>query len=244
MVHLPSAEETGWIVFQLAELIARAGAESFLSAPILEPTPQCFPDRWWPDIEGVRTQIRRLLAYAGLPQLNVDVSFFEIPRWEDPLRRVLPGYSSAETREGPAALFTGIEGGTCRFGVNVDLMDQPERAMGVLAHEVTHVWRRFHGFEHEDRGMEEHLTDLTTVYLGFGVLTANASYQYQQAGGTSGIRAWVQTSHQRAGYLSTRALCSALALQCVARGKISRECADTWPPIRRDTSTPPAALGT
>ncbi len=57
---------------------------------------------------------------------------------------------------------------------------------------------------------DELLTDLTTVYLGFGIMTANLTHAYKRrASGT------VQTM---GGYLSPVAMSFALAAQVVARG--------------------------
>jgi hypothetical protein len=44
MSDLLPADGRGWLLAELREIIAAAGAERFLTAPILEPTPRDFPD--------------------------------------------------------------------------------------------------------------------------------------------------------------------------------------------------------
>jgi len=44
--HLPTDEDQEWLLDQLSALIERQGAATFLNAPILEPTEECFLDHW------------------------------------------------------------------------------------------------------------------------------------------------------------------------------------------------------
>ena len=46
---IPTPEERGWLIDELATLMAAVGWERLMSAPILEPTPEWFPDRWSAD---------------------------------------------------------------------------------------------------------------------------------------------------------------------------------------------------
>ncbi|MFY0541326.1 hypothetical protein [Nannocystis pusilla] len=119
--------------------------------------------------------------------------------------------------EGAAGLFLGIEGGVARFGADLALLDDPGGITATLAHEVAHAYRSHHALCVEDRDLEEELTDMTAVFLGFGVLSANAALRHtseQIYDGTFRSR-W---SVQRLGYLSPQELCFVLAAQVHARG--------------------------
>src|SRR5258706_16035727 len=74
--HLPPPEEQRTLLADLAELIARRGHATFVSAPLLEPREEHFPDAWQPDVTGVSRLARRLLSYAELGQLDVDVELY------------------------------------------------------------------------------------------------------------------------------------------------------------------------
>jgi hypothetical protein len=103
---------------------------------------------------------------------------------------------------GAAAWFAGIEDDVCFFGTEVSQLGDPLGVVAAMAHESAHAFRRYHGLEVLDRAEEELLTDLTTVYLGFGILTTNASSRHRSSGDFS-VTTW---SHQSLGYLPAQAL--------------------------------------
>ena len=204
MEHLPSPDERVWLVEGLAQLIAQRGADTFLRAPIVEPTEAFFPDAWQPDEAGVRALCRRLLRYAGL-DLDVALEVYDTP--ED---KLVDARGNTVTRHaGAAAWFAGIHGKRASFGVDRRQLDEPAAVVGTMCHEIAHAYRHAHGIVERDRDVEERLTDLTTVYVGFGVLTTNNAYRYR-----STARHY---SHAHTGYLSPQAMAFLLALQTAAR---------------------------
>jgi hypothetical protein len=218
VADLLPAEAREWLLDELRALIAARGARTFLVAPILEPTARDFPDPFHADEQGVRVLLRRILAYAGLEQLHVEVETFSQP---DELRELDErGNAKAWGHEGTAAWFAGVEDGHCHFGVAAERIGEPETLVGTLCHEVAHAWRAVHGLVADDRDLEEQLTDLSTVYLGFGLLTTNASYRYRQSGeltGGDGTIAVTRWSHARGGYLPPEAMSFLFAAQVKAR---------------------------
>ena len=116
-----------------------------------------------------------------------------------------------------AAWFGGIDGDSCWFGLNVDQLDDPEQLVGTLCHEVAHAYRAYHGLTVSSQDIEEALTDLTTVYLGFGVLTTNNTYRYRTSGHFQGAFVTFQTSASTGGYLDAGEMAFLLAIQAVVR---------------------------
>jgi hypothetical protein len=173
--ELPDDERREQLLEAMALLIERGGWQPLVCSHIIEPTAEFFPDRWEPNERGVERLLRRLLGYAGLGGLGVRlVTYDQAERsYLDAQERVLG------RRSGAQAWFAGIEDGRCRFGVDVDQLNDPENLIGVLAHEVAHAYRRHHGLCAANPSVEEYLTDLTTVYLGFGVLTANSALRFR-----------------------------------------------------------------
>ena len=213
VARLPNPLERERLWAALENVIAARGEATFLTAPILLPINTCFPDRWTPDEHGVKRLARRLLDYAGLTQLEVDVEMFT---GETEVRQVgLDGRASATSHAGAAAWFGGIRNGRCQFGAETDQLDDPGGLVGAMAHEVSHAFRRTYHLEHRDRDVEEKLTDVTTIYLGFGVLTTAASArfitQHHQNLGSS-------YSHKRQGYLAGEAMAFMLGSQLLVRG--------------------------
>ena len=196
---------------RLKALLDGPGRGPFLRSPVLLPDDHWFPDAWEPDIEGARCLLLRLMTYAGLAQLQVECThlgrrFDETSTFDDGLGAM-------------AACFRGIEGGRALFGVRGKTLGDPEFLAGVMAHEVAHVWRRVRGIEVADPAEEEQLTDLTTVALGFGVLSANASYHYSASASLHGVLQMTQFTHRVSGYLGPDRLARLLGIQCLVRGE-------------------------
>lgn len=210
MTYLPSDAEQEELLSDLAEMISRRGSGVFLTSPIVMPHPRYLPDAWQGDLASAQILLRRLMLYAGL-DLAADL-------------RVYDRSEARYHREGAIAWFAGIEGGRCRFGVEASQIDDPQILIAALCHEIAHAYREHHGLCTADRDREEKLTDLTTVYLGFGILTANASDRYEQTGYLQGNLAVTRTRFTRTGYLPAQSMSFLLAVQALARN---------LPPARR-----------
>ncbi|MBV1859410.1 MAG: hypothetical protein KUG77_13440, partial [Nannocystaceae bacterium] len=213
---LPEESEQAWLLEQTATLIEQAGWELYLTQVLLRPDAKHFPDRWTPDVFGVRRLARRLLLYAGLGSLGVSVELFE---GDHEVQFDVGGRPSGSRHHGAAAWFAGIEDGVCIFGVEVDQLDDALSVTAAMAHETAHVFRRVRGLKVEDRDTEERLTDLTTVYLGFGLLTTNATSRHRSAGNFN-LHQW---SHQSLGYLPPQAMSYLLALWARVRDCSNRK---------------------
>src|SRR5262245_46790454 len=73
MQYLPNREEQDWVLGVLASLITTCGYAQFVTMPIVEPIPQFFPDPWAFSHIGLDRVTRRLMQYAGLSALAVDI---------------------------------------------------------------------------------------------------------------------------------------------------------------------------
>lgn len=213
-VYLPKVPEQEWLLTKLAELVAQRGAEPFLKAPLLEPTSTFFPDDFTPTPSGIRTLAERILGYAGLSELRADIVAFGQEEGEAPSGLVVAdGRANHYMHQGAAACFAGIQEGVCLFGVNAANVHDPELLVASLCHEVAHAYRAHHRLVCPDRDEEELLTDLTTIYLGFGVLTLIATGLHRAAGDL-----WrYEVQHRQLGYLPAEALSFLLAAQSLCR---------------------------
>lgn len=195
-----------WLLEQTRVLLNAGGVDAFLGAPLLEPTPRFFPDGWLPHIEAAEVIARRLLDYAGLAHLDLYVQpFLNEPSLSD----------EEETPRYPVGFFRGIKDGVCLFGIHEPALQDPEYLAGVMAHEVAHAFRHHHQLLVADRDQEEELTDLTSVYLGSGALTANLAERVvvERSPDVVSLR------RSASGYLSVEDFAFALALQLRARGE-------------------------
>jgi hypothetical protein len=213
---LPAPLEREWLATALETVIAARGEDRFLTAPLLLPEDRFFPDRWSPDEAGAGALARRLLDYADLSHLDVSIETFENEQEVHELG--LDGRAAKWSHAGAAAWFAGIVGTTCKFGIEISKLDDALGLVAAMAHEVAHAFRHAHRIarrDPRDRDLEEKLTDVTTIYLGFGVLTTAATARFitrsHDAIGSS-------YSHRQQGYLAPHEMAYLLAMQLAIRG--------------------------
>ena len=201
MEQLPPEEDRAWIHEHLRLLIQERGASPFLCAELLEPTARAFPEQFTGDIPSAKRLLRRLLGAASLAKAP-----FEVTAGDDD-SDVMP-VAHLHVHEA-AAWFAGSEDGVLQFGISRDTMEDGDGIVGVLCHEVGHAYRDQHDLVFFDSAEEELQTDLTTVFLGFGLLTTDLTDQYRRR--RDGVL------RVRGGYLSSGAMSYALAVQLAAR---------------------------
>jgi hypothetical protein len=213
-VTLPPPPEREWLITQTAELLAREGFASYLRAPMLEPTPAYFPDRWAGGEASVRRLLLRLMRYAGHPNIDVEVVIHE----EDPARRgeVLAKPAPMRGKDPVAWFVRRDDEGVLHFACEEAILREPENLVPALARAVAHAHRVLAGLQNPDN---QRLIDLTGVALGFGLLTTDACQRFysKSAGGFRSTRA-----EFRLGALSVQDMSFLLALQFAARGTDKR----------------------
>ena len=109
-----------------------------------------------------------------------------------------------------------VDGNGALITYDPEMVDQPVKLIATLAHELAHY--RLNLLGELPPGGEANLefaTDLTTVYLGFGLFGASSAFQFQQHGDafSQGWR-W-----SRQGYLAEREWLFALAVFFQLRGE-------------------------
>lgn len=210
----PVPERREWLLDELATLCAKRGFETLVYAPTLEPSSEYFPDEWTPTVGGVRRLIARLMAYADLADVEVDLRVFDSRERPDPD----DDEDYVPQHQGVVAWYAGNRDGVARFGLDLRKAADPVGLTGVLCHEVAHAYREHHALGVADRKLEEQLTDLTTVFLGFGFFTASAAFVSSSRGSLRGGWVYTQFSVSRGGYLPAGEVAFLLAARAIARG--------------------------
>ncbi|MGE0789577.1 MAG: hypothetical protein AB7S26_28150 [Sandaracinaceae bacterium] len=218
-----SDEAKATLIERLRTHLDRWSPTAFMTGPIVTPDPASFPDAYTHDLIGLRTVARRMLVYAGLSGLEVDVVGYADPD-PDPLA---PTVVQASEISDHAVRFDVFSQGPAE--------DLPL----VLAHEVARVYYRLFGGR--DRGdhpyrlkppkptqalspddeasvaaVEEEVS-LTAVYLGFGLLAAIGSHQHKAQSRIEGRTVSSRWVHRSVGALAPDEACFLLALQAVVR---------------------------
>lgn len=112
-----------------------------------------------------------------------------------------------EGAEQPGGTFRVEDDGEVVITYSPELVDRPQELIAVLSHELSHYLLSGHADLFADES-HELLTDLTTVYAGFGVFGANSAFDFKQHGDAFG-QGW---SSSRRGYLSPPSWAFALAV--------------------------------
>lgn len=208
---LPPLDERRWLLEQLAALVKARGAAPLLVAPLLEPIARYFPDRWAGGDHSLRRLARRLLAYAGLPDLRVEVAVYDA----EPSRRgEVLGKPGGPRAQDLVVWLAALDRGVVKLGAEASAMIDPHAIVAATARVVAHAFRRHHNLPTNDAF--DPRIDVTGVYLGFGVLTADAALRYtaRTAQGTLQTR----RTPSRLGALSPQSMCYLLAAALHARG--------------------------
>lgn len=208
---LPPNDERRWLIDQLAALCRARGHARPLIHPLLEPTARFFPDPWGGGEASLRRLLRRLLGYAGLDELRVEVTIYDA----DPARRGEPLGKPVSARGLDLPVWLAArERELVKFGAEGAAMPDPHMIVAACARAVAHLYRRVHDLPIQDAF--DPRIDLTTVYLGFGILTADAALRHTQRNPTGLVT--TRRVPARLGALSPQAMCYLLAAQLHARG--------------------------
>ncbi|MEM1178352.1 MAG: hypothetical protein AAGM22_08415 [Acidobacteriota bacterium] len=199
----PQGEEQVWLVRTLGALIGACGWRRFVRAPILAPTAEFFPDASGGSEVITDRAARRLLHYADLGDVEVELE-------------VTHPDSAVEDGNSPMWLVR-YDDRRAVIGARADFAPDAEDIAGALSHVVADVFRRRHGLAAADPSDEGLEIEVTSVYLGFGILAANSGLRYQS--GHDVTAGWAATTWQITsfGVLTPQALTYLLAVQCSAR---------------------------
>lgn len=200
-ILLPPPDARVWLLEQLAALVKARGVGPLAGNPLVEPTEDFFPDPWAGGEPSVRRLARRLLRYAGVEEHPVEVTVLD------------EGNAIAAGTSGVS--FEGLRQGTLHFAVQSAAMRDPLVVVPAMARAVSEAYRRVHRLPVGDDARHQRLVDVTAVYLGFGLLTANAALRHAGSGGGWGRRG--NRTRTRLGVLDPQSVGFLLAVQLEVR---------------------------
>lgn len=204
---LPPAPARAWLLEQLAALVKSCGVGPLCGAPLIEPIPEFFPDPWAGGEASVARVAKRLLRYAGIEDKPVLVAVVD------------EGNAPAAVSGGVS--FEGLRQGTLEFAVQTAAMRDPMVLVPAMARAVAEAYRRVHRLPIGTDAPQQRLVDVTAVYLGFGLLTANAALRMAGSGGGWGRRS--TRTRTRLGVLDPQSVGFLLATQLHVRGVEGKE---------------------
>lgn len=156
-----------WVEKRLNWLGAQFPNNVFTSRELVYPTDDFFPDEYEPSREGATALLHRVCHLIGVAREGVTLKFSHS---RDRLTLVNgSGYQM------PHSAGTFIQSSGHYFiTIDIDELARPHELIGTFAHELAHA--RLIGERRVDPRVfdNELLTDLTAVFLGFGLFLANS----------------------------------------------------------------------
>lgn len=193
------ADEQVWIEESMDWLVTEFGSD-VLRGTVVLPTPEFFPDDYTGSAEDVQAVLVRICGYMDVDPARIEFEFADGGDDAELLAH-LPSYQKASNfaaghyqRRGDKAVIT----------IDSAQAQQPTALVATIAHEIGH--ERLLGEDRISASRKDHepLTDLLTVFFGFGIFTANSAFEFSQHSG-----GW---SRQSLGYLTELMYGYALAL--------------------------------
>lgn len=199
-------EELDWMLAAFQWLAREFPAEGEKSPPMILPDAAHFPAvTGTPQQQAVQffDQVKGYMDIADWPTQLISSAAGKRPPATDPQFMLTPEHQD------PAGSFQmaridDVDVALIRYDAALD--DQPMDLVATYAHELSHYLLAYtrYVFPGGD-AMHELLTDVTAVWAGFGIFLANSARSFQ-----AGFEGW---STQTSGYLSERALVTALVIR-------------------------------
>jgi hypothetical protein len=206
-----TSEQQLWVDSSFIRLAALVGSNRLLQATVVLPTPEHFPDAYDSSEIALRRMFHRVAAQMQVDPADVDLTLFA--SGDGITRDFVPFYSGKTS--GAAGLYHHDPTERPRISINEAQLKDPLALVATLAHELGHIMLLRPGLVDRNDPDMEPLNDLLTIFLGFGVFTANSAFRFEQH--TDYLsRGW---STRRIGYLSEEQLGYALARFAFERGE-------------------------
>lgn len=214
----PDVESREHLLDVLGEFVSRAGARPLLLPPVV-PGEAAFPDPWGTTRAGVALLLRRLAWHAGLDRaIEVEDRQLGAPPTERKPATRVPLVEVRRTTAVFALEFIGTDdiAGTLahEIGVAFAVLHPPDRADPYRTAEAPAIA--------VDPDVDFERGSIAAVYLGLGVLAANAAYQHHSVPERQGYHPLVVANvgvELEAGYLPASWLTYLVAVQAVLRGE-------------------------
>lgn len=217
---LPIGEdERLWVDQGFVRLQKLLGQSRLVQCRTILPSPEDFPDPYDRSPAAAERIFRRVCAAMKIDRSLIQLEL--IPDHTEGLRAILPHWNDESS--GCAGFYVHHDAGNSEsepgprmlIAIQAAHLKDPLCLVAVMAHEVGHAILLGGGLLNPAPDDHEPLTDLLTVFLGFGVFTSNASGRFKQWHDER-QSGW---SMQRIGYLSEEVFGYALAVFAQRRGE-------------------------
>ncbi len=169
-----SDDDKEWLEECFLWLIEEFGADALRDLRMVLPSDEFFPDRFSADMTFARRILRRICGY-----MNVDYDVVELRRFTNDDFSPHPLTQTRSTENDACGLYRFYKGKHI-VSIESGMLNNPTNLIATIAHELGHA--KLIGEERLDPEYEDHelLTDLTTIFFGLGIFTANSLFSFEQ----------------------------------------------------------------
>lgn len=160
-----------WIEARVGWLLGQFGETKVLSAPMILPNEEFYPDVYDESEEAGRRLFARSCEYMHFDPARVELKFYR------PERKGRFNASLVQRRPGWAGLYDASEESQKTIWIDNDLLKDPVGLVATFAHELAHAILLGEKRLPRDVPDLEFATDLATVVLGMGIFNANVSFR-------------------------------------------------------------------
>lgn len=195
-----------WIEKRFAWLVQELGVDRLKHGTLILPTTEFFPASYHATEDELVDLMNRVAEYMDVDPESLSLNFYQ---------EVRPPYTEGKS-SGTAGLYNKGED-HFEIWLEASTLIDPLGVVATLAHEIGHVILLGEQRVAQEEDDHEPLTDLLTVYLGLGIVTANSVLR-ETSWSDGQMSGW---SHSRRGYLTMDMYGYALALYALSRGERS-----------------------
>ena len=206
-------KDKAWVEQSFLWLREQFGEEYTRSVVMLLPEPRYFPEPFHGSPQCARALLERVCTYMQVNPATVQLAIYD--EHVDELKESVPQLSMSHSGAAGLYLQPQAPGERHVVGIETRQLTDPFTLVATLAHEIGHV--KLLGEERLARDQyHELLTDLCTVFCGFGIFSANSARTFQQYQRGDGYHGWRYGHH---GYLSQQVYGYALACWAYIRNE-------------------------
>lgn len=217
--------DKAWIEQNMLWFLEVFGVEEILKNPFILPTYKNFPYNNVQSPEQFDKLFEQLCKYYQIDSACVIIKFFD-----DIQSKQWSTYLPFGNHEEPmGTYYESFEGKNKRFTIRIakSLLADAQKLVAVLAHELAHAKLLGGNFVQQTEPGMEPLTDLATIFFGFGIFVANSCITSELSQVT------------RIGYLPINLISYANALVCFISGKRAEDFIqhinhNTWQLFKQD----------
>jgi hypothetical protein len=204
-------ESREWIDSRCSWIIDQFGLERILSSKVIAADADLLERYRADDYDSVLALFRKICETMDIEFESIQFYFMENQRQDDD--------------NGVLGLYESLGNGMHSISIDQALLESPVELIATLAHELCHVLLIGHNRITGEEDDHEPLTDLLTVFLGFGALSGNSVLR-DESWHEGHARFW---QIRRAGYLTMPMYGYAIAIFAMLRNEGPRE----WKPRLR-----------